>query len=277
MQNAPIVKLSEADETRFKSIQKQMVDAAGDRFRSSVKSIYAVKENGRPTHLGSATLLKIGSDHVLLTAAHVIDKNEVSTLYVAAGLELVSLAGEFFISRKRRGRDLDHFDIAFTKLNPEMVDRFGDSFIPEARISAGIQHQPGRLFTALGYPNSLNKNFDNRKLAVKAQDFSFTSVHRELPWLSKRMTGKGEYHLQMMYDRRARTETGEIDNAIFPRGMSGGPMIDVGRPAQVFLGREARPEPTVAAMTIELKHRRLIGIRLDLIMPNIKAELGISG
>ena len=253
---------------------KTLGDAGGNHFRRSVASIYAVKENLKPTHLGSSTLLEIDGHRILLTAAHIIDEHVKTNLYVAAGGKLIPLTGDFFVSQKLRGRALDHFDIAFTKLSPGLIEAFGDVFVPERALCDRVGRESGRLFTAIGFPNSKNKNFDSKKLVVRAQDYSFTSVHKEVPWLSKKLTGAGEYHLQLMYDKRVRRESGVIDNAFYPRGLSGGPVVDCGRPSQVFLSPPPlAPTPMLAGMTIELKQRRLIAIRMDVILPIMRREL----
>jgi hypothetical protein len=268
------VALSEQDLVQLRVISKTLGDAGGNQFRRSIASIYAVKENLKPTHLGSSTLLEIDGHCILLTAAHIVDEHVETSLYVAAGGMLMPLRGDFFVTQKLRGRALDHYDIAFTKLPPDLIEAFGDVFVPESGFCDPVACEPGRLFTAIGFPNSKNKNFDGKKLVVRAQDYSFTSVHKEVPWLSKKLTGNGEFHLQLMYDKRVRRESGVIDNAFFPRGLSGGPVVDCGRPSQVFLSQQPLvPKPLIAGITIELKHRRLIAVRMDAILPSIRREL----
>lgn len=73
----------------------------------------------------------------------------------------------------------------------------------------------------------------------------------------------------MPYDKSSRDENGAIVNATAPRGMSGGAVIDAGRPGElsVFLG-ETLPRPLLAGVVIELKKKRmLLSTRMGVIMP----------
>ena len=57
-------------------------DAALERFRAAVKPIYGSTGSGEPEHIGTALLLQLPEGHFLLTAAHVIDWNAKTTLYL---------------------------------------------------------------------------------------------------------------------------------------------------------------------------------------------------
>ena len=65
---------------RLREVANTLVDRAQARFRETVVPIYGSKENGRPVHIGSAVLLDLRGHKALLTAAHVIDESQSTTL-----------------------------------------------------------------------------------------------------------------------------------------------------------------------------------------------------
>jgi hypothetical protein len=62
----------------------ERVESLSAKFLPAVRPIYGGTKDGLPVHIGTCTLLKIGADRYLITAAHVIDYNTDAdtTLYV---------------------------------------------------------------------------------------------------------------------------------------------------------------------------------------------------
>lgn len=58
--------------------------AALSTFRDAVKPIYGATERGVPDHIGSGLLLELPEGRFLLTAAHVLDDNDKTSLYLGA-------------------------------------------------------------------------------------------------------------------------------------------------------------------------------------------------
>lgn len=102
-------------------------DQAKAKFGGAIRPIYGSTETGQPDHIGSCTLLKVGGGSQLLTAAHVIDMNEQSTLYIAGETKLVALEADFFATNKPEGnRDNDKYDFALGAISLDLEAKLGN-------------------------------------------------------------------------------------------------------------------------------------------------------
>jgi hypothetical protein len=63
----------------------ERMKAASETLGKAVRPIYRVK-NRKPDHLGTCIFLKRAGQHLLMTAAHIIDQSESYDLHVAASL-----------------------------------------------------------------------------------------------------------------------------------------------------------------------------------------------
>ena len=59
----------------------ECVDILAKQYMKSVRPIYGSTEHGKPFHIGSCVLLEADGSHYLITAAHVIDHNDYTTLF----------------------------------------------------------------------------------------------------------------------------------------------------------------------------------------------------
>src|SRR5437773_2298444 len=90
-----------------------------DRFKSEyggcVRPLFHEDyDRNRPAPFGSCVLFRIGDEHFLLSAAHVLDWLPTSVVYLGNGTEMIQLeAGKLFTSEipSGRARDDDHIDI----------------------------------------------------------------------------------------------------------------------------------------------------------------------
>ncbi|RJT42311.1 hypothetical protein D3227_00020 [Mesorhizobium waimense] len=62
----------------------EAAQAALAKFRDAVRPIYGVTDKGTPDQIGTALLLELPEGRFLLTAAHVIDANSETSLYLGA-------------------------------------------------------------------------------------------------------------------------------------------------------------------------------------------------
>jgi hypothetical protein len=132
--------------------------AAAGKFAAAVQPIYGATDRGEPDHIGSAVLLDVHGTKVLITAAHVIDNNFVTSLYVGGGAELELIEAEFSITvAPSTIRRLDRHDIAFCELPSHLIEKLGGTYIGLNDVASHPPYEGGRLYTALGYPNSMNK------------------------------------------------------------------------------------------------------------------------
>jgi hypothetical protein len=263
---------------------REREDAAIDRFRGAVIPVYGATEAGRPDHIGSAVLLAVGGFKVVLTAAHVIDHNASTTLYGPArsdatgGSSLEPIEGEFRVTSAPGGDRLrDRFDFAFCRL-PEGTALAG-RFVGEDEIQTTPVDDSGRLYTALGYPNSKNNKHEAAKRSVTATLQPYSEMHKVDRQVAASLPDGGRHHILLPFGRRSRNRNGTTGLSFDPWGMSGGAVVDAGLPADLdaLRGRPAGP-PMLAGLSIEARRgtggrRVLLATRMSLIVPVLLANL----
>jgi hypothetical protein len=250
---------------------KAASDSAEKLFRAAIRPIYGVTESGRPNQLGSAVLIKIDDTPCLLTAAHVVDANETSSLYVGGDGALVQINAEFSATLPPvEGRDGDHYDFAIAELPTTMLAEMSSlKFITEAEMALPTVCGEKQFYSALGYPNSKNKRDTRAELKARGQLYSYSSFARFRPALAVKLDVSGDEHLFIDHRKHSRDENGQKVSSVAPRGLSGGAIIqaaDFGD-REVLLARKL-PVPRLAGITIALynDHQTLVGTRIDAIV-----------
>lgn len=252
--------------------------AATNAFRDAVRPIYGVGMRDRPDHIGSSVLIEIDGVKMIVTAAHVIDHNSATTLYIGGDIALDLLVGEFQITAApESGRDRDHYDFAFAELTPKQLTDLGDvRFVTEAEMAPAGTPVEKRLFTAIGYPNSKNK--DNLALANKVlgQLYPYSSIHRDEPALAKRGLSHHD-HVLITHHKNAVDETGRKTSPIGPRGLSGGAMIEAAEMSLALYRGQQALAPRLAGITIERASNRLIATRIHVVIAAIRQHWSANG
>ncbi|MDW3206049.1 MAG: hypothetical protein R8L07_10990 [Alphaproteobacteria bacterium] len=249
----------------------ELADNAASLFRDGVRPIYASTLRGSPEHIGSCIALKQGDTPYLLTAAHVIDWNDVSSLYIGDG-ELHQLSMDFYATIKPDGdRDADHFDFAIGKLpDSDVAALAGTKFINGENIERNIGYVPGQTYTSIGYPNSKNKKIDNQNRIAPATLFHHTGVAKQDSDLVQKLGVSGMEHILISQNAKYSLDaTGRKVSSVNLRGMSGGAVIGLGNLADpnVLAGR-VNPTPLLAGVFIEFHrdHSAIVATRLDAIL-----------
>ncbi|QCM13768.1 hypothetical protein CFBP6625_25540 (plasmid) [Agrobacterium tumefaciens] len=244
--------------------------AAVETFSGSVVPVYGSTEHGHPDHLATAMLLELSEGKFLLTAAHVLDHNETTTLYVGVD-DFVTLQFEALASAAPNGdRDKDHIDFAIARLDAVSVAKLSNAkFIAEAQISRSVASSEGRLYTCLGYPNSKNVVKPFKGPLITPYRLPYTSVGRPASALPD--DARDEFHILVDYDSRyTRDEDGNKMSATNMRGCSGGAIIDHGKIELESLPTLA--EPKLAGLFIE-GHRDekiILGTRVSAILAAVR-------
>jgi hypothetical protein len=106
-------------------------ESVSAKFLPAVRPIYGSTGKARPEHIGTCTLLHLGEDKYLVTAAHVIDHNtdNDTTLYLggAPGQALIEIDADFSATGKPgNNREKDHYDFAIWKMPQQVIDALGD-------------------------------------------------------------------------------------------------------------------------------------------------------
>ncbi len=255
--------------TLLRSRMNELVHGAEAAFRPAILAIYGSKANGRPVHIGSAVRLNINGAELLLTAAHVVDENAHTTLYIGGAERLEMIEAEFLVTQAPFGRDRDHYDIAFCRIPTDLLVKLDGRSIGIDEIATSSPAEPGAYYTAIGFPNSKNRRYNPVKNSVRTTLFSYSNVHKLDQKIAEKLPGAGRHHLFMPYDKKSRDDEGRVVDSTALKGMSGGAVVDSGRPSdpRVFSGQE-QPKPLLAGIVIELKKSRtLLSVRMEVIMP----------
>ena len=247
-------------------------EAALTRFRDAVRPIYGVTCRGDPEHIGSALLLSLPEGRFLLTAAHVIDWNESTTLYLGAD-SFASLYLEALVTAAPGGdREKDHADFALARLDVDLTSKLsGAKFITEAEISRSVASTEGRTYTCLGYPNSKNKVNRHKGTKVIPALGIYTSLGRSASLLS---VANDLDHILVDHDAKfSRDGCGARVNSVALPGFSGGAIIDVGRISAEHLSGDF--DPKLAALLIEGHPAKkvILGTRLTTILGAVRRHL----
>lgn len=242
-------------------------EAAKQSFRDAVLPIYGATDIGQPVHIGSSTLIELNEGFFLVTAAHVIDENKYTTLYLGYR-SLIELEFVAFVSAPPGSdRNKDHFDCAFAKLSDEQVSELrGAKFITEDEIHGSVFPTEKRAFICLGYPNSRNKVSRDNANRVASALGSYLGMGRAASNLQGKATDA--HHILVSHDtKKARDGDGSVLTPYQLRGFSGGAIIDVGNPLCSDL-------PKLAALLIEKHHREkvILGTRIKTILDAIRVS-----
>ncbi len=200
------------------------------KYLKSVRPIYGSNINHNPIHIGSCIFIEINQHKILLTAAHIIDKNEITTLYVSGKEKLVKLDGACEISTKVEGsRKKDKFDFAIIILTKQMIESLGNiEFLNKSDLYLKKEPAQKGLFMALGYPNSKNKKPNNIEKTVTLNPFVYSSKLIQNESLFKEIDTFSDTHYLLDFcHKHSKDSTGNITNSIAPKGISGGGLFHI--------------------------------------------------
>src|ERR1043166_4650047 len=79
------------------------VPSAAKSLTQFVLPIYGADDRRNPRHIASCVLLRVAESHFLVTAAHVLDENELTTLYTFGSGKLRSVSGVSYRSSPPAG------------------------------------------------------------------------------------------------------------------------------------------------------------------------------
>lgn len=255
---------------------KERTDHAQNHFFPSVRPIYWTAPAGIAEAVGSSLLLQVDGRRYLVTAAHVLDFNKDSTLYVAGNNALEKITGVAGVTKApASGRSDDKYDFAFMELPKDFIERLGVDFFIDANEVAQNRGAPdGRCFMALGYPASRNK----------AKPISVTGTHvRAKAWAYSATTHTDtkvfdaigvspETHLLLKFGKKSKVFTGETTSSINPQGASGGILADLGRVDPQSLAPLTQLTPRLAGILIEhhAASKAILAVKIQAIIEAIR-------
>ncbi len=258
----------------------ECVDVAAKDFSAAVRPIYGSNDQGRPEHIGSCVLLMVDGAPVLLTAAHVLDNNAKSTLYIGGETSLVQINGDFLATNKPGGcRADDHFDFAAQKLSSQTVCALGAvKYISEDELSSNTSDTTGHVYLVLGYPNTKNRKVKATGKCVLPQLWKYSSTHKPNPSLEAKLKIPSDSHYFLGFDKKhSKDASGTIVNSIDPTGISGGALIDLGNlanPKNLATSTQCKGRLAGLAIEFHATHRAIVATRLQTILQGLR---GLNG
>jgi hypothetical protein len=253
-------------------------------FRPSIRPIYGVCTNShRIKHVGSCVLLEVDGTPIVSTAAHLIDDLKITELLIAGlvGTELVRIQGGRIKTTPGRGgirRQFDPFDCAFWQPPEATIAALGPvKFLDASRISHNRAPIENRLYTAIGYPISRNKDrVDHAAEELSIGVSMYTSSMEPMPKLAALRGVSGNEHFFMRFEKHAFTADGTHMNAFGPDGLSGGALLDLGdfSSPEVY-AKGIRRKALLSGMLIEhnKQHHALIAVKIGPIINGIRLAL----
>jgi hypothetical protein len=149
-------------------------EASKDAYQLSCH--YLKLKEGNPHPHASGVFIKIGEEKFLLTAAHVIEKQEEDIFIGIGEHELLRLGGDLIWNKAPETRDKDRIDIAVHKLCPATVEKIGNKYKFLDINELGINHKfaLSAMYQSVGFPASLSK-FNRVKNSTKSKPFIFNT------------------------------------------------------------------------------------------------------
>jgi hypothetical protein len=229
------------------------------------------EREGRADYLGSGVLTKRNAEHFLVTAAHVLDHNQHTALYIPAQKKLLKLEGSGLVTSAPNGkRENDRVDFAVIKLTAGAVEALGAiRYVTDSEFSKSINDLTGHGLMLLGYPISKNKKIDHPRRLIHAKKRRYAGTALKDDRFAKKLGISGDDHLFVRYEKLSKLESGETVNSFHPQGMSGGALIDLGNTASLIV-QGALPKGNFRVVGIFIEYHkaenRLVFVKTDTIL-----------
>ncbi len=226
----------------------------------------------KPRPVGSAVLLEIAGKHFLLTAAHVLDENDITPLYLPGKNGFVALHGNSKrTAAPEGGRDLDRYDLDYVELPENVIESIPVPywFLPIQLVGVDCVPTQGQHFIFTGYPHkSVAAKYGTTK--VHAQIESYTDQVCP-PSLIQKAEADPNFHIVIHFDRkRAMNSDGRVVTPKERKGMSGGG-VWTGTPG---LSPNGLPNLRLCGITIEhgKKNQCMVATRIVGVLEMIRRD-----
>lgn len=205
--------------------EETMKNALAERMAAFVHPVWVEDDQHNPQQVGSCALLKVGDRVFLLTAAHVLDENAATTIFLVTSAGPATAQGTKHASVSPSG-DLEHkddpCDVAVLSLSAEAALRV--SPLPSLcldQCDVNATPMPSSLYFACGYPWTKNRKVDTRRAKLPRRPFAyFTKTHPPATYESLGKTWG--VHFVVDYNKRHVIQQGrDITGPDLP-GVSGG-------------------------------------------------------
>jgi hypothetical protein len=223
--------------------------------------IFGADARGKSRQVGSSVLFKVLSMPFLLTAAHVIDEQATTTLYVPGKGSLIELVGTAYsVAPPSTGRQNDHVDAGLILLEDNIAREVASrrSFLSPDDLYMSGGYTRDESYGFLGHPGSRNKSRPGNKVKLGIWMFRISSA----PLEKYVKTGLDpDTHVLCNFERsKFVDDVGRNTIGPEPHGMSGGGVWTLYNPESESIGYH---DPKLVAIATEWRKREqaLVGAR----------------
>lgn len=248
------------------------------KYIKSVRAIYGSTDKGRPVHIGSCVVIEYRDEKYLITAAHVLDNNKYTALYVSGEFETILITGKAFITRAPDGdRKDDIIDFAIIHINDDMLESMGDlHYITEGEMELRSISGRYQCCLALGYPNSKNKYKAHRGNSLNESSFVYTAYLEHNADIYQKTGTNPDHHYLLGYsNKHLINESEEIVSSVSAKGVSGGGLFLIERATDpVCFKPNTSSSGKLIGILIEYRknQRILIYTKLSIIMKTLASQ-----
>lgn len=247
-------------------VRIRMLESAAQQ---AVCPVYGI-EGYRAAPVGSGFLLQVKDDVFFITAAHVLHERHDCTLHIPGAGKPVPLEGTAYgtgLLRPTAAPNFQH-DLAFLKLKPELRDQItGSRILTPGDFAVDDLPAAATLYGFVGFPAEINRPSPDRKLQRSSIYYGCQPAAKSAyEWLRYDMRTHfvGEFDRANVVDGRGRIVEGPS-----PKGMSGGPVWNLGKIPDAMAGETT---PAVIGIMIEWWEEKewLVGLRIALVTEAIR-------
>jgi hypothetical protein len=245
-------------------VLRENLRAAERRIQQAVCPIYGADDRGKPYLIGSSLLLKVHDRSFLVTAAHVLDWNQETSIYVAGRLKPVRIEGESYrTSPPATGRNDDLMDFGIIDISgtpPDQWSRY--RFLTPDDLDVDDFPADHTLYGFSGYPVTKNRVYSaNIKLSSMA-----CIVIAAPPAQYSHLGLQPASHFLGQFDRTRQVDSVKgLMTGPDPHGLSGGGVWRMGTPGEFAKGTNSE-----RLIGIGIEHRQdakvLLGVRVSLLV-----------
>lgn len=255
----------------MKDSQKLLLEAetaSVQAFHHAIYPIYAFRDNDDPTLVGTAFAIEYKDARYLISAAHVIDNIEKAELGYGANGIFTQITGEIHKIKPTGAREDDPLDFAWIKLSSAEAEKI--AYIPSALLDVSPEQPTGRIHSAVGFPLSKNKTIapkERQRKVISPKKLTYHGTLADAAEYFDKREMTSATHLAIKHQGRSYESDGTEVNSFAPKGMSGGPMIDLGL-------RQPLERPfcqRISGVLIEndLKAEVIVAVRIHLVLDAI--------
>lgn len=242
------------------------------KLTNTIIPILGSTERGQPCAVGSGILIGVGNERFLITAAHVLDENKITTLYLPGNSELVELSGPSRQSKPpEHNRNLDRFDTAYIHLSGDIVSRINQVywFLPPQLVDMNDVSTPGKHYMFTGYPHkALGTVYGTRKIA--GQLHSYTDRASETA-IYTQVDAAPTSNIAINFDvKRVKDDKGRTVTPKERQGMSGGGVWNFNESPQIPGLSKIR----LCGVAIEhhKKQKCLLATKINFVLESIRSD-----